>query len=251
MHQRRLYTLAFLLVLLAAGVGAYLARQVVGDIEPPQLDAIETVGGLVADLDLGSLLPSFGPLDESSDLPVTDSSETLVAEVEGQPTAGPVVTADTSQPPPVDESATPGPEQPLVSERPTATPAPSTPTPTPGAADTAVPSYAFVPAGEVRHSTGDCPGPSIRGAVRDASGNLQAGVRLWRYDQWGNEQTVETKIADADVGQYDFPLGDTANIHYVQVVDASGVPVSPVIEVEHRQGDALDATCHWLDWIRR
>jgi hypothetical protein len=78
-----------------------------------------------------------------------------------------------------------------------------------------------------------------------------AGVRLWRYDQWGNEQTVESKSGAADLGQYDFPLGDIANVHYVQVVDAGGSPISAAVEIQHRQGEAPDAACHWLDWVRR
>ena len=106
-------------------------------------------------------------------------------------------------------------------------------------------------AGPVRNSTGDCAGASIRGVIRDSVGNPLPGVRLWRYDQWGNEQVIESKSGDADRGQYDFPLGDTPNVHYVQVIDAAGILISPVIEIAHRQGDAPDATCHWLDWVQR
>ena len=94
-------------------------------------------------------------------------------------------------------------------------------------------------------------GASIRGVIRDSAGNPLPGVRLWRYDQWGNEQVIESKSGDADRGQYDFPLGDTPNVHYVQVIDAAGILISPVIEIAHRQGDAPDATCHWLDWVQR
>ena len=78
-----------------------------------------------------------------------------------------------------------------------------------------------------------------------------AAVRLWRYDQWGNEQVIESKTSDVDAGQYDFPLGDTPNVHYVQIIDSGGAIISPVIEIQHRQGDAPDATCHWLDWVQR
>jgi hypothetical protein len=103
----------------------------------------------------------------------------------------------------------------------------------------------------VRHSAGDCPGASIRGIARNAAGEPLPGVRLWRYDQYGNEQTVETKSGPADAGQYDFVLGDTPNVHYVQVLDVGGSPISPQLEVQHRQGDAADAMCHWIDWIRQ
>ena len=30
-----------------------------------------------------------------------------------------------------------------------------------------------------------------------------------------------------------------------------GTIISPVIEIQHRQGDAQNATCHWLDWVQR
>ena len=122
------------------------------------------------------------------------------------------------------------------------------PTPTAAPPDAG---FLFVAAGPVRHGNADCPGASIRGVVRDAGGAVLSGVRLWRYDQWGNEQVVETKGAESDLGQYDFPLGDTPNAHYVQVVDSSGVIISPVVEIQHRQGEAPDAACHWLDWVRR
>jgi hypothetical protein len=129
---------------------------------------------------------------------------------------------------------------------PTETPeTPATPTP-----ESLAPGLSFV-AAALRDTSGDCSGASIRGVVRDAAGDPLPGVRLWRYDQWGNEQVVETKSGDADRGAYDFPLGDTPNTHYVQVVDSAGVIVSPVVEVPHRQGAAPDAACHWLDWTRR
>jgi hypothetical protein len=129
-----------------------------------------------------------------------------------------------------------------------ATPSLVPPTPTPLPVDS---SYRFVAAGPVRQGNTDCPGASIRGVVRDASGAPLRGVRLWRYDQWGNEQVVESKTADVDAGQYDFPLGDTPNVHYIQVIDAGGVIISPVIEIQHRQGGAPDAACHWVDWVSR
>jgi hypothetical protein len=115
-------------------------------------------------------------------------------------------------------------------------------------ADAALP---FALAGAVRHSVEDCPGASILGSVRDANGALLAGVRLWRYDQWGDEDLNESEAGEGERGMYAFSIGDTPNVHFVQVIDAGGVIISPVIEIQHRQGEAADALCHWVDWQQR
>lgn len=251
MRQRRFHTLGFLLVLLAAVTGAYLARTLVGPVESPNLEFVGTIQSAVEALALGSFLPGFGPSLPAQQSPASESApevavaESPPAQAEPPPAAaeGPAASPEAAPAP----SATPATVPAIPAERATATPAPPTPTPTPAV----VPSFAFLPLGDLRHGNDGCPGPSIRGAVRDAGGNPLPGVRIWRYDQWGNEQTVESKSAEADLGQYDFPLGDSANIHYVQIVDASGAPISPRVEVPHRQGPAADAACHWIDWVRR
>lgn len=264
MHQRRYYALAFLMVLLVAAAGAYLAYQAVAPIQLPRLDAVASLQQALAELDLASLLPRRSPT--LSQRPSPTAEPTVLAALpaplasvpqEATPVATALVTATAAAAPselatavpPSDTPAAPAP--PTATERPTATPAPATPTPTSAPAPPPSAAYAFVLAGALRHGSGDCPGPSIRGLVRDAAGNPLPGVRLWRYDQWGNQQTVETKSGQVDLGQYDFPLGDTPNVHYVQVVDAGGSPISPTVEVQHRQGDAADAACHWIDWVRR
>lgn len=250
MHQRRYYALGFLSVLLAVVVGTYLARDVVGPVNLPQVDALGVVQETLEDLDIGALLPSpnrttglQSPLEPSG----VAGTPIVEREAEAQPLAPSADPANTvlpgSQPAQI-EAETPA-------ERPTSTLAPPTPTPTrppeiePGFA------FAFLPAGPVRHSSDGCPGPSIRGTVFDGAGAPLAGVRLWRYDQWGNEQIVDSKDGTGDLGQYDFPLGDNPNVHYLQVVDAGGFIASPVLEIQHRQGDAVDAACHWVDWVRQ
>jgi hypothetical protein len=248
MRQRGFYTLGFLLVLAAAVAGAYFGRELAGTVEPPNLEFVNDLQVLVDDLDLASFLPSFGP--STGPAPSASEEPTVAAgEVQPSPVAASLA-VETIEATPLAEVAAPASSpapQPTPAERATSTPAPPTPTPTPDPSR----SFAFLPLGDLAHGNQDCTGPSIRGIVRDVSGNALPGVRLWRYDQWGNQQTVETKSGAADLGQYDFPLGDTANIHYVQIVDASGSPISPSVEVLHGQGDAADAFCHWLDWVRR
>lgn len=224
---RRFYTLGFLLVVLAALAGFYLAGQLIGPVEVPRLAMPDRVAEMLGSLGLDSLLPAL--------LPATSGEQS-----QAEPQA------------PIDESSPSGGEGDGTAETGQSTDVPSSPTPPTSVGDgSEAVVFAFGVAGELRHSTGDCSGPSIRGMVRSATGEPLAEVRLWRYDQWGNEDTTETKASEADLGQYDFPLGDTTNVHYVQIVDASGSGQSPSVEVVHRQGVAADAECHWLDWVAR
>lgn len=253
MRQRHRYrpALAFLLVLAVAAGGALWTLRRVGPVQVPRVDWVDRALALAAEVNPLALLPRV-----PTPRPAAQLTPTAMPQAPAEtPTAAAATmaspTIEATEPLPQGGSpsptllVTPTAVAPTSTLRPTATPAPPTPTPTAQAA------YPFVPAGPVRHTSGDCPGPSIRGVVRDAAGNGLAGVRLWRYDQWGNQQTVESKSAAGEVGQYDFPLGDTPNVHYVQVVDAGGVPISPRVEVPHRQGEAGDNACHWLDWIAR
>ena len=254
MRPRRYYGAGFLLVLVAAIFGAFLARQAVGTVEAPNLDGLSSAQQTLEELNIWALLPLPAVAPRSTPTPTVDGAENAAGGTAGA-TRQPIVVAPADQPdatqtpaegleapaaPALQETAISQPESAATATRPPATPT--------QAVDTGLP---FVAAGPVRNSTGDCAGASIRGVIRDSAGNSLPGVRLWRYDQWGNEQVIESKSGDADRGQYDFPLGDTPNVHYVQVIDAAGILISPVIEIAHRQGDAPDATCHWLDWVQR
>jgi hypothetical protein len=255
MHQRWHSGLAFLLVALAAVAGAYLARQVVGPIEPqlPRLDVAASLQDVFSGIDINSLIPRRNPAQTPG--PEGDLGEAGLAAV---PSPEPIIEPGPAQPiagvpdvtPAADAASASGGEATPVPAEAIPTQAPPTPTPTEPSANSAA-NVPFAMAGAVRNSSDGCPGPSIRGTVRDAAGSPLPGIRLWRYDQWGNEQVVETKSGAEDAGQYDFPLGDTPNVHYVQVVDAGGAIVSPVIEIQHRQGEAPDANCHWIDWVQR
>lgn len=253
MRRKHTYGLAFLAVFAAALAGFLLARRFVGPIELPRLDAIAQAETIFGEIDINSLIPRRTPQPKAtSDAPTTPAGSVIVEPVA---TSTPLVTdalaaEDVAVAPSLPTAQ--GDLQPPAEETPAsdAAPTPSQPAPTP----TEVvddPGYGFVTAGPVRHGTTDCPGVSIRGMVRDAQGAPLRAVRLWRYDQWGNEQVIESKTSDVDAGQYDFPLGDTPNVHYVQIIDSGGAIISPVIEIQHRQGDAPDATCHWLDWVQR
>lgn len=247
MRRKHTYGLSFFFVFAAALAGFVLARRMVSPIELPRLDAAAQVQTILGDIDINSLIPRRTPqLEATSNATAVPSGTVMVepvAVVAPIPADG---AATPSVPTAQDDSEPPADGAPAFDDTPTS--APPAPTPTESLVD---PGYPFVTAGQVRHGTSDCPGVSIRGIVRDAQGAPLSGVRLWRYDQWGNEQVIESKTSDVDAGQYDFPLGDTPNVHYVQVIDSGGTIISPVIEIQHRQGDAPDATCHWLDWVKR
>jgi hypothetical protein len=228
MRRRKRYTLAYLLVLLAAIGGFFLAQEQARAIEPPRIALPASMQQVITELDLFGLfarmIPAVTPAATPTPLIPARTPEPLVAQsVEAAATPG---SADaTLSPPP------PTPVQTVISS-----------------ADAALP---FALAGAVRHSVEDCPGASILGSVRDANGALLAGVGLWRYDQWGDEDVNESEAGEAERGMYAFSIGDTPNVHFVQVIDAGGVIISPVIEIQHRQGEAADALCHWVDWQQR
>ncbi len=257
MHRNHAYGLAFLAVLVAAAAGFLGARRLVGPIELPSVDVSAQAQALLGAIDVNALIPRRTPqplaTPSAASGPTLTPGRILVEPPTTSATAPPVdlagsVASTTTLSPPgatpagLEIAAVTSTQEPLGSA--------SAPVPTPTLPQFD-PGSLFTTAGSVRHSTSECPGASILGVVRDASGAPLTGIRLWRYDQWGNEQVVESKASEVDAGQYDFPLGDTPNVHYVQVIDSGGVIISPVIEIQHRQGDAPDAVCHWLDWVRR
>lgn len=229
MQRKRHYGLAYLLVLLVAVGGFLVVRGRAQSFARPQIAVPGSLQEVAAELDLLSLftrlLPSVAPAPRPTPPNLARTAQPAI--VQGvEPSATP--TSDAAAPQSVSSAPTPIPA--------TAVPAVDTP---------------FVLAGPVRHSSADCAGAALLGSVRDAGGSPLAGARLWRYDQWGNEEVVETQAGDADRGQYRFALADTAGVHYVQVIDVGGAIISPVIEIQHRQGDAADALCHWVDWLQR
>lgn len=226
MQRKKRYGLGYLLVLLAAVAGFFLLRERTRAVELPQVALPQDVRQLATELDMFGLftrlLPAITPAPSPTPLLTAGASGPAV--VQGiEPTA-----------------AAPSPIAP-----PAAVDALAAPTSLPAVG------YPFALAGEVRSGNEDCAEAAIRGSVRDAAGALLAGVRLWRYDQFGNEQVVESRADDVERGQYSFAIGDTANTHYVQVIDVGGAIISPVIQIDHRQGEVADALCHWVDWQQR
>lgn len=261
MRRRISYALAFLLVLAAAVAGFFWTQSKAAGLRDVQLPVPQALLQTVSEFDLSSLLPRATRAPSAQTTPTErpiPAAATAVVMAAAPPTV--TVTVTVSAPVTVtvpvtgvvtvtpEATATPAPPiaaaTPLPVKPPTATPVPTdTPVPAPPA-----PRYGFVLAGPVRHTNDACSSALIRGVVLDAGGNPVAGVRIWRYDQWGNEQVVESKNGDGDRGRYDFPIGNTANVHYVQIIDAAGVIISPVVEVQHQQGDAGAALCHEVDW---
>ena len=228
MRRRRRYGLAYLLVLLAAAGGFLVVRDRARAIEMPQVALPGSVQQVITELDLFSLITR------------------LVPAVTPAPRPTPVLPARTAQPAVVqgiEPTVTPGASG--------AAPPPATAAPAEAGVVPVEAALPFALAGPVRHGAEGCPDSSIRGSVRDVAGSPLAGVRLWRYDQWGNEEVIESRSEDAERGQYAFSFGDTPNIHYIQVIDAGGVIISPVVEIRHRQGESADAQCHWVDWQQR
>lgn len=221
MRRNQSYRWAFMMVAVAAALGFVLAINQAHKIKLPRVTIPADIQQFMDDVDMAALLPRVTPL-------LIETSRTATVDVAPTPAA-----------------------QAQVVEQSTATVEPTAlavgvdaPTNTPVVAD----NLQFGLSGAVQATTEGCPASGIFGSVRDAAGNPLPHVRLWRYDQFGNEDLLETGSGDADRGQYQFLFEDTPNVQYVQVIDASGVLISPVVEVQHRQGDAPDALCHQVDW---
>lgn len=219
MRRNQSYRLAFVMVVVMAALGFILAINQAHKVKLPRVTVPADLQQFIDDVDLAALLPRVTPLP-------TEASRTVTVAVALTPEAEALPVEETT--------ATPEP--------------PAADAPTPTTPPVAANNLQFGLSGTVQTRAEDCPAAGIFGSVRDAAGNPLAHVRLWRYDQFGNEDLVETGSTDADRGQYQLLFEDKPNVQYVQVIDASGVLISPVIEVQHRQGDVPDALCHQVDW---
>lgn len=241
--RQRIYVVAFVcLVVLACAAGAlagrYLWQRFQQDFaprqtwSPPGLEASPSPRAVVVPT---TALPTRLPSTTATRPSITTPRPVTLTPI--PPTAQPTVA-------PTSTEAPSGP--PLVSPTPSLTPG-ATPSPT----RTPQPAYEYVLARPVRHSTGDCPGTYILGLVTDRAGNPLPGVRLWLVDEYGNQDTKVTKSGATDLGRYDFPVFPPPRRFYLSVVDATGHPVSPRIEIAHGMGSNADASCHWVDWQRQ
>jgi hypothetical protein len=236
--RQRGYLIAFVLVLLAAGVGGFfggrfLIRRLQQDFgsqdtwAPPTLPALAQTGGAT-------------PGAAANARPTSSLSRSTPPVLAAQIPTRILVTvpAPAGAETPASGVASPEPE-PTPTETETATPSPS-----PEAA------FPFLLARPVRHSMGDCPGAYILGLVTDRNGVPLSDVRLRLVDEFGNEEFKVTK-GGADAGRYDFPIFGPPRIFFLSVVDGNTRPNSPRIEIPHGVGADAQAQCHWADWRRQ
>lgn len=135
---------------------------------------------------------------------------------------------------------------------PTATPPPKpTPTPSPAGAEpevtptrpSPVTGYEF----RVARREKDC-GPGqryIRGQVLDVNSHGLPGVNVHLYNNLEIDEVAQSKGGVLDMGAYDFPLGPDAARFYVEIVDASGRPLSAPETVDYSPG-----CTSYVDWQR-
>ncbi len=248
------YGLSFLLVLIAGLTGGVAGLLL---FQPPDLSQVtlpDAEGGLYL---VSTVVALAAPGTSDRERPPQLSMRSPTPRYEGPaltPTAAAVVAIPTPIPPTATpspaptEAAIPAPNVPAEAT----VPSEPTPSPTPTATTPALEGeYEFVPAGPVRHTVDGCAGQAILGTVYDPAGNPIAGVRLWMYDQWANTAYAQSKSGTTDLGRYDFPLFYSGPVVlYVSVLGPDGSPVSPTVEIYHRQGPQQAANCHWVDWKR-
>jgi penicillin-binding protein 1C len=93
----------------------------------------------------------------------------------------------------------------------------------------------------------NCPGSYIMGRVLDATGAPTPGVTIKFRDEWGNQASTVSKSGSNDFGMFDFPIpSNSPHELYLWIVDPADNPISPIITIQHRQGEAADLPCHHL-----
>ena len=96
MRPRRYYGAGFLLVLVAAILGAFLARQAVGKVESPNLDGLASVQQGLEDLNIWALLP-LPAVAPTTVTPVIEETATAGSST-ATSTPQPIVVAPADQP---------------------------------------------------------------------------------------------------------------------------------------------------------
>ena len=228
--KTRNYAIAFVVILIVFCLGAY--------------------AGISGFLLLGDRLAKFwARSDESTSVIVSQPTPTPWVPV--APTSPTIPTPEPPTPTPIPPTPTPKPPTATPAMPTTATPSTSMPTQEPTSTRTRRSSYLFEPAGPVLHDTEHaCTANYIRGTVVDSEGKPLEGVRVRAYDQWGNEAYAVSK-GGVDLGQYDIVIGGAPDIWWALVVDGEGNPLSPEMQVPHRQEGPGEKACwHWVDWQR-
>jgi hypothetical protein len=234
--RQRGYLIAFVFVLLAAGAGGFwggrfLIRRLQQDFgaedtwAPPTASSSPQEGDATP-VAAAAARPTASPMRSAQPAPATPVATRILVTVPA-PTGGETLVPEATAP------------EPAPTETETVSPGPS---PTTG--------FPFLLARPIRHTTGDCPGSYVLGLVTDRGGASLPDVRLRLADEYGNEEFKMTK-GGTDAGRYDFPLFGPPRRFYLSVVDVSGHPLSPRVEIPHGVGADARATCHWADWRRQ
>lgn len=233
--QGRAYAVAFLIVILMGCGGAYLGiRAIMGNVRVPASSPQWTPLP-----PLSTPAEAFTPIARPTATPTRRPTPTpIVITTPAIPTATPITPFPT---PEVSPQTTPGETTTVITETvtvPTATP---------------MGDFGFVVLGQVSHrpSGGDCPGDSVRGRVFDRQGNPLSGIRLWLLDEYGNESFAVSKGEQVDLGKYDFPIFGPPRKFYLTILDSSGHPDSPRVEIVHKRPPNENANCHFVEWQRR
>lgn len=244
---RRGYVIAFILILLIAGIGGFFGGRLL-------LQRLQRDFALAPAENWTPAAPEAATV---SALPATASASAAPATT--QPTRRPTATVLVVAAPDVTplpaaptESATaePTPEPdatPVVALATFEPPGDATITPT----ITSASAFPYILARNVRYTTGDCPGVYILGRVTDRAGQPLTNVRLNLVDEYGNAQTAATKTAAAEAGRYDFPVFGPPRRFYLTIVDDAGRAVSERVEILHDLPPYEGQTCRWVDWRRR
>lgn len=230
------YIIAFIAVLLVAGIGGFFG------------------GRLLLDRLQRDFAPPSAGWTPAAPTPVaqTGAGPTLAPPQAVPPTLPPGPTATVLVVPSPAGVSTLQPAAPTLAPGATATETASpTPSPTAEESSTPAPVYPYALARPVRYSAGDCPGTYILGQVTDRAGNPLPDVRLYLVDQYGNAATAVSKSSAGDAGRYDFPIGGPARRFFLTVIDAGGQQLSPREEIGFGLAPNPQATCFWADWVRR
>lgn len=227
------YALGFFLVLLVLVLGTYVAYTgfvssraalLALPTEPPSTEVSESARPAIT--------PSPTPMPTVMVVtPTVSLTSTVVVSL---PVDLPSPTVAVEQP--VATQPPPAPTEPL----PTVTLPPQTPTAPP------LPSYPFRLAGPPK---ADASYPNccyLVGTVRDAAGNGLEGVQVQALNEWNTLPPAPTK-GGAESGQYNIPIGFDVVSWDLIVLDGSGNPLSPKVQV---QFDPNAANAFRIDWQR-
>ncbi len=243
--RRNLYIAAFVVVLLVACVGGFIGGRVLlarlqGDFAPRP----------TATLPAAVLPTATQPIAGGETQPLPTAVMPPGTETRSATATVLVVPAPMTDQPAVftpQATWTAGVELPTVAPGElSVTPVGDAATPAPSA--TPIPAYPYLLARPIRYTSGDCPGTYALGSVIDRSGKPVPGVRLSLVDEYGNAATAVTKPGPGDTGRYDFPMSGPPRRFFMMVVDDTGRPQSPRVEILHDLAPYDGKGCRWVDW---